>query len=281
MTTPAAPSLTSLRAGSWHFLVISTLAEKVSSCEPGSEWPLSHLLVDNRQIHSSAATSVHRATLIDDGDATPVYVKHFHFRSPLDHLKHWVKKSRAMRAVAGDMLLQRHGFMAPKPLIAGWQQQRGKKTNYFTVATALEGYRNIYQTIESVNQRGGSEKNTFIKALATTVADLHRAQISHGDMRAGNVLCLQDGETGHWQFAFIDNERTRQHRYLPESQRIKNLVQLNLLSSPALDTEDRQFFYEIYSARCFGVLNQQLRQKVITKTRRRQAKKQAKIRQAN
>ncbi len=280
MTITEAPSLTQVRTGFWHLQVIPELVDKLSANQTGPSWPFSHLLMDNREIQSSKATSVHRAMLVNNDQTTPVFVKHFHFRSPLDHLKHLVRKSRAMRAVEGDRLLRNNGFNAPKTLVIGWRRHWGKRTGYFTIATALEGYQNLYETVETVNQSDFSEKQRFIKSLATTVADLHLAKISHGDMRAGNVFCHKDDETGDWQFAFIDNERTRHHRRLPESLRIKNLVQLNLLSSPALETEDRLLFYEIYGARCFDTANEALKQKVIKKTHKRQAKKLAKTGQA-
>lgn len=275
MTVTAVSTLTRVRMGSWRLLLAPSLADEISAGKPDAPWPISHLLVDEQHIQSSVATSVNRALLQHGGHSTPVYVKHFHFRSKIDLLKHLLRKSRAMRAVAGDALLRRNGFIAPQTLVAGWRRHWGNRTDYFTVTTALEGYRNIYQTIRDVHGRGGAEKQAFITALAATVADLHQARISHGDMRAGNVLCLQDTQTGNWRFAFIDNERTRRYPSLPVSLRVKNLVQLNLLSDPALETEDRYLFYETYSARCFGVVNKNFRKKVIARTLKRQAKKQA------
>lgn len=276
MTISAASTLSRVRTGSWCLLLVPSLADKIGADMPDARWPFSHLLVDEQYVQSSVATSVHRALLLNGGHPTPVYVKHFHFRSTFDLFKHFLRKSRAMRAVSGDALLRRSGFIAPQTLIAGWRQRWGNRTDYFTVTTAMEGYRNIYQTIGDVHGRGDAEKQAFIKALAATVAELHRTRISHGDMRAGNILCQQDTQTGCWRFAFIDNERTRRYPYLPVSLRVKNLVQLNLLSDPALETEDRHLFYETYSTRCFGRVNKNLRNKVIAKTLKRQAKKQAK-----
>jgi len=95
---------------------------------------------------------------------------------------------------------------------------------------------------------------------------MHNENIGHGDLRAGNIMCQQSGS---WKFSFLDNERTRQYKKLPDNIRIKNLVQLNLLFNPVISKANRQRFFNHYSALCYGQTNKDLLNKVIDKTRKR------------
>lgn len=179
-----------------------------------------------------------------------------------------------MKAVTADSLLNAHGFIAPKLLIIGWQQHYGIKKNYFTVSTALEGYKDIYHQVEALSGADRKSKKEFIVALATAIAALHKANISHGDMRPGNILCQQDlsSHDKAWQFAYIDNERTKKHRLLPGRARIKNLVQLNLLISREISRSDRLRFFQTYCDCCYGSFNNKLLAQVLKKTRIRMAR---------
>lgn len=268
------------RLGPWHYLIDTSVNLDMQGFKQNAALPISHLLAEREDVQSSKATEVCRAKLKSADGAVAVYIKWFYFRSAFDRLKHLVRKSRAMRAVKADAELRRQGFIAPKTLMLGWQRKWGRKHKYFTVSTAMDGYRDIYQTIESIGQ-DGDEKHEFINAVATVVARMHQSGFRHGDMRAGNVLCRRDAQTSQWRFAFIDNERTRRYPSLPLSARVKNLVQLNLLVRPEINREDRELFFSIYSQHCYGAPNDRLKQKVMAKTLKRQARKQKKNCQAN
>lgn len=241
--------------------------------------PFSKYLSDRRDVHSSRATRVYQARLVSAGQTQSVFVKQFHARSAVDQCKQLVRKSRAMKAVVADSLLNEQGFIAPKLLIIGWQKIYLIKKNYFTVSTALEGYKDIYQQIEALRGLGKQAKKEFLVALATAIAALHKANISHGDMRPGNILCKHDLSKHHlskhdstWQFAYIDNERTKKHWRLPTRARIKNLVQLNLLFSREISRSDRLRFFQTYCDRCYGSFNNKLLTQVLKKTRSRMAR---------
>ncbi|MBV1930795.1 MAG: lipopolysaccharide kinase InaA family protein, partial [Porticoccaceae bacterium] len=233
------------KSGQWRYLIgdipglddIFRLSE--SDNIDTDDIPFSKHLTERRDVHSSQATRVYQATLISAGQRQSIFVKHFHARSTADKCKQLARKSRAMKAVMADALLNEHGFIAPKLLIIAWQQNYGIKKNYFTVTTALEGYKDIYQQVEAFSGPGRKSKKEFLVALASATAALHKTNISHGDMRPGNILCKHDKT---WQFAYIDNERTKKHWRLPTRTRIKNLVQLNLLISQEISRSDRLRF---------------------------------------
>jgi uncharacterized protein YmfQ (DUF2313 family) len=257
---------------------ISGLDDVVGLSEPDSidadDMPFSKYLSERREVHSSQATRVYQARLDCAGQTRAVFVKHFHARSVIDQYKQLVRKSRAMKAVMADALLNEHGFIAPELLIIAWQQNYGIKKNYVTVSTALEGYKDIYQQVEALSGLDRMSKKEFLVALATATAALHKANISHGDMRPGNILC-QHGlskQENTWQFAYIDNERTKKHWRLPTRARIKNLVQLNLLISQEISRSDRLRFFQTYCDCCYGSFNKKLLVQVLKKTRTRMAR---------
>ena len=252
--------------GHWRILIADTLRLDESTTFNESDKPYSNYLGDIHPLPSSKATSVYQAKLNLVDHSVAVFVKHFYLRSKSDHYKQYLRKSRALKAVAADTLLGRHGFIAPTTLIVGWQQIYGLKSDFFTVSSALEGYNNIYDQIDALSQLGRKPKRDFLRALAEITASLHNNKISHGDMRPGNVLCKRNDT---WKFAYIDNERTKKHWRLSNQARIKNLVQLNLLITPSLSRSDRLYFFQTYCERCFGTFNRKLLTQVLKKTHER------------
>ena len=185
-------SLILRKTGSWRYMIDKTLALPDTSSSSKLAIPYSKYFTELQTVQSSRATSVYQANLVSSDRLIPVFIKQFHFRSKTDRCKHLVRRSRAQRAVEADALLQHHGLVAPKTLILGWQQKYLVKNNFFTVTTALEGYKNIYDQVSIVSGQGKEAKREFIIALAQEIATLHGAKISHGDMRAGNILSKYD-----------------------------------------------------------------------------------------
>ena len=199
--------------------------------------------------------------------SSPVYLKAMDFKSLRDAIKQQFFKSRAIKAFEAELLLQSLGFGTATTLLTGWR--RGPlfiKHAFFTLSAALDDHADLYTSVAQLGTQTRRQKRAFIAQFAATIARMHNANIGHGDLRAGNVMCRH---TEHWHFAFIDNERTRQYPALPEHMRIKNLVQLNLLLSPVISKADRQYFFNHYSRLCFAGVNQDLLNKVIAKTRKR------------
>jgi lipopolysaccharide kinase (Kdo/WaaP) family protein len=257
------------KTGSWHYLVANALAAIDASASAELNIPFSNSFTELLPIQSSKATSVYWANIVTPNHSIPIFIKQFHFRSLADRCKHLLRKSRAMRAVTADAMLIQQGFIAPKTLIVGWQKNYCIKDKFFTVTRALVKYKDIYEQISTISDQGREAKRAFLIALAREIAALHGAKISHGDMRAGNILSKHNDT---WQFAYIDNERTRKHLHLPTKIRVKNLVQLNLLLSPAISRTDRLCFFQTYCECCFGSFNKKLLTRVLAKTRQRMAR---------
>jgi hypothetical protein len=110
---------------------------------------------------------------------------------------------------------------------------------------------------------------------------MHADGIFHGDLRPGNVLAWKEMDsTGspqgdNWHFFFLDNERTKKFRKLPERLRLKNLVQINMFEPGEVSNTDRMRFFKEYWARNkeSGLEKAALIKSVLNKTRRRLRKK--------
>ena len=103
---------------------------------------------------------------------------------------------------------------------------------------------------------------------------MHAANISHGDLRTGNVLVkLKEDD---WDFYFLDNERTVKYNKLPDKLRIKNLVQIGMVLNENLTNTDRMRFYKTYLKQNQQVIPNplELAKKVSVKTEERLSKKQ-------
>ncbi len=254
------------RAGPWRVYRHQTLHKDKFPTGEGSEPPIVPRLNERQKITSSHHSHVYKAGLNNGGKNLSVYYKSMDFKSLRDAIKQQLSKSRAIKAFEAELLLQSLNFNAPSTLLTGWRQRIGFKDSFFTLSAALINYDDLYKTVEQLKDNPSAQKRVFIEQLAATIARMHKENIGHGDLRAGNIMCQQSAS---WQFSFLDNERTRQYKKLPDNIRIKNLVQLNLLLSPVISKTDRQRFFNHYSTHCYGQTDTDLLCKVINKTRKR------------
>ena len=118
-----------------------------------------------------------------------------------------------------------------------------------------------------------SPKRAFLTTLGREIGRLHKHQIFHGDLRIGNVLVQEDGDS--WRFWLIDNERTCQFSRLPARRRVKNLVQIHLFVTH-LTHADRWRFFQVYCETSGIEVAQQkaLARQVIKRTRQREQARQ-------
>ena len=206
---------------------------------------------DLRQVKSAASARVYRFTLEDQGQTTPVYFKEYLDRSIWDVLKHMVRASRARRAFRASLMLTRRGFRAPQVLALGetraWLVTRRSflLTRDVTESVRVSDY--LVGNKPPLTPDALRRRRALIRVLGQTVGDMHRQGIVHGDLRLGNVLARREDD--HWRLFFLDNERTRRFPWLPPWLRLKNLVQVNMLSRGVTNT-DRVRFFRAYLAAC-------------------------------
>lgn len=254
-----------VRAGHWWCRVHPRIAAVPLTAAPDALSPIDGCMRDQQPVPASPMAAVTRGYLVCGDLRVAVFSKRFFARSRLDWLKQQLMRSRAERAFAADQMLKREGFVTAETLVTGWRQRWLHRSGFFTVTAELDGYATLYRHLELLAQAPRA-KRQLLATLATRVAALHGRGIAHGDLRLGNIMARDNA--GEWQFAFLDNERTRRYARLPTRLRVKNLVQLNMLTGPLITSRDRLRFFQAYCAGGGGDLNPSvLRQRVAARTR--------------
>jgi tRNA A-37 threonylcarbamoyl transferase component Bud32 len=212
-----------------------------------------------------------------DGRTFHVYVKQYLYRSVVDRLKHLVRTGRAMRNHRASVMLTRYGFLCPLVIATachrpGLAHVPGLRSLPFCLAstTVTSAVTNTTPMGEYFYQlKDTSRKRAFLTTLGKEIGRLHGRQVFHGDLRTGNVLVQEDGDS--WRFWLIDNERTCQFSSLPARRRVKNLVQIHLFVEH-LTLADRWRFFQVYCETAGIERTQQkaLARQVIKRTRQRE-----------
>jgi tRNA A-37 threonylcarbamoyl transferase component Bud32 len=271
------------------------------------------LLAGGRELHeryhpipvrSSKFTDVYRFGVRFGDIERVVYLKEYFCRSAWDFVKHLFRPSRARRELEAGLMLAENGFESPCVIAMGQRKFAFLTTRSF-VATLevgsthstssgqagspqVENAQSVYQMVRHFDKAQGrqahhrlQERRSFIKEFGRTIGRMHAEGIFHGDLRLGNVLVRK--EVDGWHFFFLDNERTKKFRRLPERLRLKNLVQVNMLEPGAVSNTDRMRFFKEYwaenkesgleKAARVRQAHRKLVKKVLKRTKRRLRKK--------
>ncbi|MCF7976243.1 MAG: lipopolysaccharide kinase InaA family protein [Phycisphaerae bacterium] len=212
-----------------------------------------------------------------DGTSYSVYVKQYLYRSVVDRLKHLIRPGRAMRNHTASVMLTRHGFLCPvviatacyRPWGAGVPGLRAMpfclaSTTVTVTVTHAMPMDQYFSRLTDTDRR-----HAFLAALGREIGRLHGCRIFHGDLRVGNVLIEEAGDT--WRFWLLDNERTCRFIRLPQRYRVKNLVQIHLFVTPLTRTDRWRFFRAYCDVTGMGVPRQKtLARQVMERTRQRE-----------
>jgi len=195
------------------------------------------------QVESSQAARVFKFFA---GSASFYFKQHL-LRDIRDRFKFLLRKSRSMRAFEGAMILEENSLNGPE-FVAVVERMAGPVcVENYTVTREYAGGVNVRELIH--NCSGGktisaSSQREMIAAFGRMVGKMHAAGICHGDLRLGNVLVRDSG--GAYEFALLDNERTKKYETLPRKMRIKNLVQISM-SREYLTRADAMRFWKAYT----------------------------------
>jgi tRNA A-37 threonylcarbamoyl transferase component Bud32 len=230
-------------------------------------------LVHLEQIPASHEAEVSMGAI--DGNPCRYYFKRFLMRSCFDALKHVVRPSRARRTWLGNALAASHGLHVARTVCLIETRAHGLTTGSAIIteevpeATPL---RDLLSAENSSRRIAPLTRQKLAQQLGTEVARWHAAGIVHGDMRHGNILCREVND--QFTFTFVDNERTRAATALHE--RVRNLVQLNMIRGAALPLRDRILFWHAYRAALpeSRQYTRKLLAEVVQWTRKRWAEKQ-------
>ncbi|MBE0535085.1 MAG: hypothetical protein IH624_05390 [Phycisphaerae bacterium] len=200
-----------------------------------------------QKIPSSRYARVFKCSLSLPGRIEHFYLKQYLHRSACDFVKHLFRPSRAMRSLKATLLLARNGLAAPPVIAVGEDRQFFFRTRCFVVTSQVEQASPVYAWLGRLpadERRTRVRRRDFIRRLGSTVGRMHAREICHGDLRPGNVLAADTADG--WQFYLIDNERTIGHKHLPHRLRVKNLVQIGMLTDDQISRTDRMRFFQAY-----------------------------------
>jgi hypothetical protein len=192
-------------------------------------------------------------------DSGNFYFKQYYYRSLCDIIKHTVRPSRAARTMKAAAMLKTNGFAAPEIIVMGCRCKGIFNLENFLLTREVENALSLHAFFEQRYGRSISccgEKRKFIRAVGGLVGRLHAKNISHGDLRLGNVLVhssssqqpITNNKQPVFEFFFLDNERTVQYVRLPDRLRLKNLVQCNMHRDSTITRTDRLRFFSAYLA---------------------------------
>ncbi len=201
-----------------------------------------------------------------DGSEKRYYFKRFLMRSGFDTLKHRVRASRARRTWKGNTLAAQRGLgVAPVVCLIEVREQR-RVIGSVLVTEAVEDATPL-RTLLTDDQLDIETRRRLATQLGEEVARWHAANVVHGDMRHGNILCHDNGNT--FTFTFVDNERTCLTDNLHE--RARNLVQLNMISPDSVPIRERLLLWRAYRRTTPGdaLCKRRLRAEVLAWTQRR------------
>ena len=236
--------------------------------------PLQNTLADGLQslakaysldkVPASKSAEVYKFTYSANPSEPVFYFKQYHQRSGWDFIKHVFRAGRAERTVKAAAMLEANGFAVPEIVAMGCRRKGIFCLDNFLLTREVGNtlplyafFNQQYSKSSSATGRHGRmnlEKYEFIKALGRFVGRLHAKNISHGDLRLGNVLVrlsldrppATSNQQQVFKFFLLDNERTIQYWRLPNRLRLKNLVQCNMHQSAALTRTDRLRFFKAY-----------------------------------
>jgi len=221
------------------------------------------------KLPSSKFANVFKLNIYFKGRIYSLILKQYFNRSILDIFKNLLRPCRAQRAFEAGLMLNQHGFSSPDIAAAGQKTFAGVTIKNFLVTGEIKDTAPLYKMLvplETTNQKcltpingsstkdrlsltgldmDTSQKQQLISRFGQTVGRMHAQNIFHGDLRLGNVLFKKSNDK--FEFIFLDNERTRKLKKLPQRLRLKNLVQVCLCPEYISDT-DRIIFLDAYLA---------------------------------
>jgi serine/threonine protein kinase len=183
-------------------------------------------------------------SMIEDGRA--VVVKEFRAPRLQDRFKDRFRRSKGMKAWVAGNGLQVRKIVSVKPLaLVEGGGTRGIHQSFLIMEAVKDG-----QELDRYLLRGFkdlSEKRRFIRTCATWLADLHRRQIIHRDMKTCNISACE--REGSWNLYLLDLEDVILNKEVGEKELFRSLLQLNTSTPKTITRTDRLRFLKEYLQR--------------------------------
>ena len=159
---------------------------------------------------------------------TSVAYKRVRRRTWLKKLTGWLRPQRAVRTWhLGHALLER-GIATARPLAAILPRQPGLRFSTFLVQEWIEGALNLQKYghwLEGIQPQARIEKTrNAARSLGRLLGHMHAQNVSHRDLKPGNLLLVDHGRTVTAYVIDLDGAAIR--RRLSKRERLKNLSRL-------------------------------------------------------
>lgn len=200
-----------------------------------------------KRVLSSDYARIHTFVAEINGVAREVYLKQYLLKTIREFFKSLFFGSRAMRDYENSRMMAANGFEVPQVIAMGQCRGGLSEKGSFLATLAIEGAIPVSHFIRKSYEDEGQRRKLLrglMREIGQATGKMHKRGIFHGDLRIGNILFRQ--ENRKLRLFFLDNERTRKFDKLPDSLRIKNLVQINIVAEGKLSNTDRMRFFKAY-----------------------------------
>lgn len=222
------------------------------------------------KLSSSKFANVFKFNVYFKGKVHGLILKQYLNRSGLDIFKNLLFSCRAYRAFKAGQMLKQYGVFTPDTVAAGKKTIVGVPIRNFLITGEITGSTPLYKILEA----NISQRQQIISQFGQVVGRMHAQNIFHGDLRLGNILVKQ--EKDKFIFFLLDNERTRKFKELPCRLRLKNLVQVCLISKYINDREREVFLNAYLSQQKMKIDIEKLAAQIAAGVRKRLAAKEIK-----
>ena len=192
---------------------------------------------------NSPSSQVALFDLVIGGQTRKVVLKRFSPREWQESLAALFRPSPALRSWIHGHGLRERLLPTARPLAVWSRTEWGVPREAYLLTEYVSASGDLHQRLQAVVQTGGSSGlRREIDRIARLVRGLHERQVSHRDLKAGNILASDDGV---W---LIDLVGMRVHRQLSHQERRQNLTRLHASfhASTLLTRTDKLRFLRTY-----------------------------------
>jgi tRNA A-37 threonylcarbamoyl transferase component Bud32 len=177
-----------------------------------------------------------------------IFLKRYNVKGFYFVLKHLVRASRAKRVWEASSRMLGRGISTPEPLFFLEQRRFGLLFKSYFASTVILGGQTLDSYIASrFSAMSRTEKLTLIRAVAGHVRKMHEKGILHGDLKAKNIMIIDDGDSDP-KLYFVDLDSVRIKNEIRFKHRCRDISRLNssFLNTAIVSRGYRLWFLKFY-----------------------------------